>query len=128
MEDSIAPLRLTTLMVTAAKVCFMEIKKPSEPSEFISRIEKGVILVDFNAPWCAPCRSQSPIIEKLAEKFRGQATVTAIDIDENREVALKLGIHSIPTLILFREGQEIKRFIGLQSEEALTQALEKVLK
>jgi len=99
----------------------------SKPSEFISRIEKGVALVDFNAPWCAPCRSQSPIIEKLADKFRGQATITAIDIDENREVALKLGIHSIPTLILFKEGREIQRFIGLQSEESLTRALENVL-
>ncbi len=105
----------------------MEIKESSEPSKFISRIEKGVALVDFNAPWCAPCRTQGPIIEKLAEKFQGQATVTAIDIDENREVALKLGIHSIPTLILFKEGREIQRFIGLQSEEALTRALENVL-
>ena len=84
--------------------------------------------MDFNAPWCAPCRSQSPIIEKLAEKFQGQANITAIDIDENRKTALKLGIHSIPTLILFKEGQEIQRFIGLQSEEELTRALEHVLR
>ena len=105
----------------------MATKEQPEQNEFISRIEKGVALVDFNAPWCAPCRTQSPIIEKLAEKFQGQANISAIDIDQNRETALKLGIHSIPTLILFKEGREIQRFIGLQSEESLTRALENVL-
>jgi len=105
----------------------MQAKQSSATDEFIAHLGKGVVLVDFNAPWCAPCRFQGPIIEELAEKFRGQATITAVNIDDNRQTALKLGIHSIPTLILFKEGREIQRFIGLQSEESLTRAIEKVL-
>ena len=87
----------------------------------------GVVLVDFNASWCAPCRAQEPIIRHLATKFEEQARVTSLNIDENRETALKLCIHSIPTLVLFKNGKEIQRFIGLQSEKSLSQAIENVL-
>jgi thioredoxin 1 len=88
----------------------------------------GVVLVDFNASWCAPCRAQEPIIRQLAIKFEAQARVTSLNIDENRETALKLCIHSIPTLVLFKNGKEIQRFIGLQSEKFLSQAIENVLR
>ena len=87
----------------------------------------GVVLVDFNASWCAPCRAQEPIIRQLAIKFEEQARVTSLNIDENRETALKLCIHSIPTLVLFKNGKEIQRFIGFQSEKFLSQAIENVL-
>jgi len=105
----------------------MKKAKRAKESEFLKRIEKGVSLFDFNAPWCAPCRVQAPIIRQLAEKFEGKAFITALNIDENRETALKLDIHSIPTLIIFKDGREIQRFIGLQPEDALSQALENVL-
>ena len=105
----------------------MKTAKQAEETKFLKRIEKGVSLFDFNAPWCAPCRVQAPIIKQLAEKFEGKAFITALNIDENRETALKLGIHSIPTMIIFKNGREIRRFIGLQSEDALSQALENVL-
>jgi len=96
-------------------------------NEFNSAIRHGVALVDFNASWCAPCRAQEPIIRQLAIKFKDQAMVTSLNIDDNRETALKLCIHSIPTLVLFKNGQEIQRFIGLQSEKLLSQAIENVL-
>ncbi|MEJ2729262.1 MAG: thioredoxin [Deltaproteobacteria bacterium] len=96
-------------------------------NEFESAIRNGVVLVDFNASWCAPCRAQEPIIRQLATKFEDQARVTSLNIDENRETALKLRIHSIPTLVLFKNGKEIHRFIGLQSEKILSQAIENVL-
>jgi thioredoxin 1 len=96
-------------------------------NKFDSAIRHGVVLVDFNAAWCAPCRAQDPIIRELAEKFEDQAIVTSMNIDENRETALKLGIHSIPTLVLFKNGKEIQRFIGLQSEKLLSQAIENLL-
>ena len=95
--------------------------------EFDSPIEHGVALVDFNAPWCAPCRAQEPIIKKLAKQFEGKVIVNEVNVDENRETAIRLGIQSIPTLILFKNGQEIERFIGLQPAEALSQALKKAL-
>jgi thioredoxin 1 len=96
-------------------------------NKFKRAIRHGVVLVDFNASWCAPCRAQEPIIEQLARKFEDQAKVTSLNIDENRETALKLCIHSIPTLVLFKNGKEIQRFIGLQSEKLLSQAIENVL-
>ena len=91
-------------------------------------IGNGVALVDFNAPWCAPCRAQEPIIEDLAGQFEGKVVVVELSIDENRETAAKLGIHSIPTLAIFKNGKEIQRFIGLQSADVLVEAVERALK
>jgi len=105
----------------------MKTAKQAEENEFLKRIEKGVSLFDFNAPWCMPCRAQAPIIKQLAERFEGKAFITPLNIDENRETALRLGIHSIPTLIIFKDGREIQRFIGLQSEDTLSQAIGNVL-
>ena len=96
-------------------------------NEFRSAIRHGVVLVDFNAAWCAPCRAQEPIVRQLARKFQDRAMVTSLNIDENRETALELCIHSIPTLVLFKNGKEIQRFIGLQSEKSLSQAIKNVL-
>jgi thioredoxin 1 len=94
--------------------------------DFKYAIGKGVTLVDFNAPWCAPCRAQDPILNRLAERFSGKAAVAKINIDENREIALNLGIQSIPTLIFFKNGRELQRFVGLQSEKVLADALERI--
>ena len=107
---------------------FMTTTKQSEKNEFLSCIEKGVALVDFNASWCAPCRDQEPIIRQMSEKFEGRAVVSTFNIDEHRAAAIELGIHSIPTMILYKDGREIKRLIGLQAEEVLTRAIEKALK
>ncbi|MBT4365249.1 MAG: thiol reductase thioredoxin [Desulfobacteraceae bacterium] len=67
--------------------------------EFEKIIENSVVLVDFNAPWCGPCRSQEPIIENLAETFKGRAKVAAMNIDNHQNLAAKFGVQSIPTLI-----------------------------
>ncbi|MBN2062076.1 MAG: thioredoxin fold domain-containing protein [Deltaproteobacteria bacterium] len=88
----------------------------------------GLVLVDFGAPWCAPCSLQEPIIRQLAIQFKGKALVGAVNIDESYDMALNLGIQSIPTLILYKNGKEIKRFVGLQSEITLSEALEKLLR
>ncbi len=88
---------------------------------------QGVSLVDFGAPWCGPCKAQGPVIHKLAEKFQGLAAVKEVDIDQNRDVAMSLGIQSVPTLILFKDGHEVQRLIGLQNEAKLTQVINAVL-
>lgn len=87
----------------------------------------GVTLVDFNAPWCAPCRSQEPIIEDLADRYKEKATIAAINIDNCPELASRLGIQSIPTLIVFKDQNEVQRFIGLQSDATLAAALDNAL-
>ena len=105
----------------------MEIKQIQSEKSFKSAIEGKVTLMDFNAPWCAPCRSQEPILEDLAEKLAGKAVVAAMNVDENRDVAIRLGIQSIPTLIIFKDSKEIQRFVGLQPEGTLLEALNRVM-
>nr|WP_040714334.1 thioredoxin [Paenibacillus curdlanolyticus] len=82
-------------------------------------IESGVSLVDFWAPWCGPCKMQLPIVEELAGELAGQATIAKINVDEQPELASQFGVMSIPTLILFKDGQPIDKLVGLQSKDAL---------
>jgi thioredoxin 1 len=91
-------------------------------------IRKGVTLIDFNAPWCAPCRAQEPVILALDRRYGNKATIAKLNIDENHEMAMTLGIQSIPTTILYKEGCEVSRFIGLQSTETLARAIGDALK
>jgi len=77
------------------------------------------ILVDFWAVWCGPCRMQTPILEKLAQSGEIKAVIGKINTDDSPEIAQKFGISSIPTLILFKNGQETERFVGVQPESVL---------
>ena len=100
----------------------------SSQKDFESSIENGVTLVDFNATWCAPCRAQEPILDEVQKVFEGKATFIKINIDHNQEIAVKLGIQSIPTLVFFKEGKEIARLIGIQDAEALDRVLTDIVK
>jgi thioredoxin len=82
------------------------------------------VLVDCWAPWCMPCRAQHPILEKVAEEFQDKALITSLNAEENRKAAYRLNIHSIPTLLIFKNGEEKRRFIGLQKTDSLTKALQ----
>ncbi|RPH48534.1 MAG: thioredoxin [Desulfobacteraceae bacterium] len=90
---------------------------------FDKMIESGLCLVDFNAPWCGPCRLQEPVINELEQRYKGKANVVKINIDENSNVAMKLGIQSIPTIILFKNGKEVSRLVGLQTAATLNRVL-----
>jgi thioredoxin 1 len=97
--------------------------KETDSSNFVQIISKGVSLVDFWAPWCGPCRMQVPILEELASETRDEARILKVNVDEAEEVAMKYGIQAIPTLILFRDGREVRRFVGVQSKESLANAI-----
>ena len=84
-------------------------------------------MVDFNAQWCAPCRIQKPIVDQLAKLYDGKASILEINVDKNQKSAMELGITSIPTLIIYKNGVEIERFIGLQNAEVLSDAIKKAL-
>nr|WP_238187347.1 thioredoxin [Paenibacillus sp. L3-i20] len=86
---------------------------------FAQSIENGVSLVDFWAPWCGPCKMQLPIVEELSTELAGQATIAKINVDEEPELASQFGVMSIPTLILFKDGQPVDKMVGLQSKDAL---------
>jgi len=87
-------------------------------------IESGVTLVDFWAPWCAPCLMQGPIIQKIAEEYDGRAAVGKLNVDDNPQTPAKFGVMAIPTLILFKDGEKVEQFVGVQSEEKLKAALD----
>lgn len=105
----------------------METKQLATPQDFERLIKSGVSLIDFNAPWCGPCRAQEPIITQLQEDFSGRAAVAEMNVDENQEIAAKLGIQSIPTMAVFKDGVEVRRFVGLQTAQILTTAIEENL-
>ena len=84
------------------------------------------VLVDFWAAWCGPCQMMGPIIEEIAEEVKDKYKVGKLNVDENRETASKYGIMSIPTLIIFKGGKEVKQLVGVQSKEGLKEELEKV--
>ncbi len=81
------------------------------------------VLVDLWAAWCAPCRAQMPIVERVAAKAEDKARVVKVNVDEAPEVAQALNVSSIPTLVVFSGGKEIARYVGVQSEGTLTKAL-----
>lgn len=83
-------------------------------------------LVDFWAPWCGPCKMMTPIIEETKTKLGDKATVLKVNVDENKEVSIKYGIRSIPTLVLFQKGQPIWRQSGVVQSNKLVEEVEKV--
>ena len=84
---------------------------------------KGTVLVDFWAPWCGPCRMQAPILDKLAKSGAVNAKIAKVNTDESPATAGNYSIQSIPTIIVFKDGKEAVRKVGVQSEEALREYL-----
>ncbi|GIW62098.1 MAG: thioredoxin [Patescibacteria group bacterium] len=85
------------------------------------------VLVDFWAPWCAPCRIIAPIIEELANEYAGKLKVGKLNVDENQQTAAKYNIMSIPTLLFFKGGQPVDSIVGAQSKEVIKQKIEQFL-
>ena len=81
------------------------------------------VLVDFWAEWCMPCRMLTPTIDALAEEFSGKVKVGKVDTDSNRNISVQYGISAIPTVILFKDGQVKKKFVGLTSKDDLARAI-----
>jgi len=84
---------------------------------------KQPVLVDFWAEWCMPCKMLTPTIEALASTYDGKAKVGKVDIDSNKNVAIKYGINAIPTILIFKDGLPVKRFVGMKKQDELATAL-----
>ena len=88
---------------------------------------KGLVLVDFWAPWCGPCRMMSPTVEEIAEEKKDVVKVLQMNVDEESATAEKYQIMGIPTLMLFKDGEVVETMVGLQTKESLIETVEKHL-
>lgn len=90
---------------------------------FNSLTKNGLVIVDFWADWCAPCKMLAPIMNEIADEMKGKVKVGKLNVDISRQVASKFGIRSIPTVIIFRNGKEVKRLVGVKPKSAYLKEL-----
>lgn len=95
-------------------------------ANFAAQVKNGVVLVDFWASWCMPCKMMAPVLNETAEALGGKARIAKLDVDAHRASAARHAIRSIPTLILFKNGKEINRFVGVKTKDFLLKEIEKV--
>ncbi len=95
--------------------------------EFESFTKSGTVLVDFFAEWCMPCLMMAPIIEELSDKFAGRIKFGKVNIDENAKIAQKFHVTSVPTFILFKDGNVVKQFAGSRTHEEMKEELEQFI-
>ena len=94
-------------------------------ADFDEKTKTGVAMVDFWAEWCGPCKMAGPIIDGLADEYAGRALIGKVDVDAEGELAQKFGVMSIPTVILFKDGQEVGRQVGFSGKQGYLDLLKK---
>ena len=110
-------------MASSTSKFVLELKQEQFQSEVVERSHSTPVLVDFWAPWCGPCRSLSPVLEKLAGEYAGAFLLAKINIDENPDLALAFQVRSIPQVVLFQEGQAVDQFAGAIPEAEIRRFL-----
>jgi thioredoxin 1 len=95
-------------------------------STFKDQVEnaEGPVLVDFWAPWCGPCRMVAPILDQISDELAGKLTIAKVNVDENQQIAGNLGIMSIPTLMLYKDGKPVETIIGFQPKNKLMEKIQ----
>lgn len=101
--------------------------KELSDANFQAQIKNGIILVDFWAAWCMPCKMMAPVLNETADALGNTARIGKLDVDSNRESSAKYGVRSIPTLILFKNGKEINRFVGVKTKDFLLKEIKKAV-
>jgi len=139
MNTLIITISIIVIVVAYLIWQFRKIKNmpPAKDSQFvitlsdvnmIQKISHGVVLVDFWAAWCMPCKMIAPVINEIAEEMKDSVSVGKLNVDENQKMAQKFGVRSIPTLIVFKNGKEAERIVGAKSKPAIIQILKKHMK
>ena len=88
---------------------------------------KALVMVDFWAPWCAPCRMIAPVLDELAKEYSGKVSFARLNVDENPRVSASYGIHSIPTLLIFKDGKPMEGIVGFRPKAELKERLDVLL-
>ncbi len=94
---------------------------------FLTEIEKGVVLVDFWASWCAPCNILAPVVEEIAKEYKDKIKVGKLNVDNSQKTAADFGIVSIPTIIIFKEAREETRIVGVVPKDTIKQKINRLL-
>ncbi|WP_066194557.1 MULTISPECIES: thioredoxin [Gracilibacillus] len=94
-------------------------------STFADQTSEGLVLVDFWATWCGPCKMIAPVLEEIDGEMSDTVQIVKLDVDENQETAGKFGVMSIPTLLLFKDGEVVDQVVGYQPKEALVETINK---
>lgn len=102
----------------------MAIKNVTD-QDFAEETAEGLVLADFWAPWCGPCKMIAPVLEEIDDEMGDKVQIVKLDVDENQETAGKFGVMSIPTLLLFKDGNVVDQVIGFQPKEALVDLINK---
>ena len=136
-----SPALIISILVLALVIYVgYKLSKFKPPSEFVSekvenitdenfqsKIAKGVTLVDFWAAWCMPCKMMNPILNEVANNLPEGAKVTKLNIEQNQQVPNLYSVRSIPTMILFKDGEEVKRLVGVSKSDALINQIRKFI-
>lgn len=96
-------------------------------TEFEQITKTGVVLVDFFATWCGPCKMLAPVLEELEEDVKGKMQIVKVDVDQESDLAMKYGIMSVPTMIVFKDGEVVKQISGYQAKQQLLNTLQPLL-
>ncbi len=94
---------------------------------FNQATENGVVLVDFFAEWCGPCKALSPVIDELASEFEGKASITKVNVDENSNIAAQFGVRGIPTVVILKNGKLEKQLVGVHPKNIYEEELKKIM-
>lgn len=96
-------------------------------NEFDAVIANGVVMVDFFATWCGPCKMLSPVLEEVASEVEGKANIVKVDIDESSELAQRYGIMAVPTMLIFKDGKILKQLQGFMPKQQLVNEINNIL-
>lgn len=101
--------------------------KQVNKEEFNALMKEPVVLVDFSATWCGPCKMLAPVLESVSEKMADKVKIVKVDIDEEMDLASQYGVMAVPTMILFKDGKQVDAFTGFMPEAQLVANIEKNL-